>query len=455
MWIGLTLVREAIRALAFPIHMLCYVPQHRRWRELARQTLHSAAASHTDALDEFTALGGITHDGPPHLLISAGEASGEIHAVNVMRELAGMGPRWSCFGGPAMQRAGGTLVFGLSEHGIMGLAGVLRALPLLIRATARFIRLLRDDPPDLVVLVDYPGLHLVFGRLARRHGVPVLHYVAPQYWGWAPWRMKRYRGCVDGSLTILPFEGAFFARVRLPTAYVGHPVLDHIAAEPSDPVAVAAVRERATVCLLPGSRRSELVTNLQPYVEIARRLRRDHPELRFVLPHTDPRRAPMIREMLDALGADFIEFHPGSLAVWLEGSRVVLAKSGTGSLEACLYGTPTVVVYKIKSAISTALSRIFISVPWIAAANLVAGREVVPEFLFHDDAGWQRAEAALRSLLRDGPEREQCLADLVEVGERLGEPGASARVASRIRAFLYGPGENRFESPVNAPGHAQ
>ena len=204
---------------------------------------------------------------------------------------------------------GGTLLFPLSEHAIMGVSGVLRALPFIIRGLARYLRMLRDDPPDLVVLVDYPGLHLIMGRLARKRGIPVLHYIAPQYWAWAPWRMNRYRHCVDATLTILPFESAFYERAGLPAKYVGHPLLDELETEPSEPSEPPdSVPAAPMLCMLLGSRRSEITTNAGPFVAMARRLRADFPDLRFVAPHTSDRRAALIRDLLGAEGAqDLIE----------------------------------------------------------------------------------------------------------------------------------------------------
>src|SRR5690606_25372218 len=130
-------------------------------------------------------------------------------------------PRWYGFGGERLRAAGVELRFPLAEHAVMGVASVLASLPFVLRAFASFLRLLRDDPPDLALLVDYPGLHLVMAEAARRRGVPVVHYVAPQYWAWGPWRLSRYRRAVDASLTILPFEPRFFDGRGLVSAYVG------------------------------------------------------------------------------------------------------------------------------------------------------------------------------------------------------------------------------------------
>jgi lipid-A-disaccharide synthase len=313
---------------------------------------------------------------------------------------------------------------------------VLRTLPLILRAFTRYLRLLRDDPPDLVVLVDYPGLHLVMAKAAHRRRIPVLHYVAPQYWAWGPWRMRRYRRSVDATLTILPFETAFFRKFHVPATYIGHPLLDELEREPPDPAAVAAVQARPTLVLLPGSRAGEIAANLPGMLSVALALRAAAPDLRVVLPHRDPRRTQLLRSELRAAGADFVEHHEGPLAPWLAGARLVLAKSGTGSLEACLHGNPVIVVYQLRGLLSTIGYHNILSVPWIAAANLIAGRKVVPEFCFHHRGGWADVTAAAHELWRDGGRRARVLADLQDVRRRLGSAGATARVAAIVRAFV-------------------
>jgi lipid A disaccharide synthetase len=172
----------------------------------------------------------------------------------------------------------------------------------------------------------------------------------------------------------------------------------------------------------------------------ARALRAEHEGLRTVLPHQDPTRTPLLREMLLAHGADFVEHHEGPLAPWLQQARLVLVKSGTGSLEACLLGAPTVVVYQLSGMLSTLGYHNILSVPWIAAANLIAGRAVVPEFCFHGEQGWLRVLAACRELWADGPRRAEVLAGIAEVQRRLRagreRGGATARAAAVVREFL-------------------
>ncbi|MBL9079562.1 MAG: lipid-A-disaccharide synthase [Planctomycetes bacterium] len=437
----LTLVREVLRTLLVPLRLGAYLPTRHRWRRVAREVLDAAAhepppAAET-ALQEFFASRRPDRGARPHLFVSAGEASGEAHAARLVRALGGS-LRVTAFGGQPLAAAGADVRFQLSEHAVMGIAGVLRQLPLILRAFAAYLRLLRDDPPDLVVLVDYPGLHLVMAKAARRRKVPVLHYVAPQYWAWGPWRMRRYRRAVSATLTILPFETSFFRRCRVPALYIGHPLLDALAEHPPDAAAVAAVRARRTLVLLPGSRRAEIEANLPGLVRTAAALRAHDPALRCVLPHENPRRTTLLRERLAALGADWIEHHEGPLAAWLFGARLILAKSGTGSLLACLSGNPTLVVYQLRGVLSTLGYHNILSVPWIAAANLIAGRQVVPEFCFHGEPGWRRVEQAALQLWTDDAARAEVERGLADVRARLGAPGATERTAAIVRRFLNG-----------------
>jgi len=437
----LTLLREVLRALTTPFRLLAYLPSRHRWRQAARDTLDAAAheppLATEDALHEFFAKRRPDVGARPHLFVSAGEASGEGHAARLVRALP-PGLRVTAFGGEPLAAAGADVRFHLSDHAVMGVRGVLRQLPLILRAFASYLRLLRDDPPDLVVLVDYPGLHVVMAKAARRRRVPVLHYVAPQYWAWGPWRMRRYRRAVDAVLTILPFETAFFRRFRVPATYIGHPLLDELAQHPPDPAAVAAVRATRTLVLLPGSRAAEITGNLPGMLQVAQALRAGDPALRVVLPHKNPRRTALLREQLHAHGADFVEHHEGTLAPWLHGAHLILAKSGTGSLEACLSGQPTIVVYQLRGALSTLGYHNILSVPWIAAANLIAGRAVVPEHCFHGADGWQRVTADAERLWRDDAARAEVQAGLAEVRARLGATGATGRVAQVVQRFFTG-----------------
>lgn len=436
--VAVTLLRELLRAFASPFRLVAYLPFRHHWRRRAAEALAAAAReadSADDSLAPFFAKSVGNREGRAKLFVSAGEASGELHAARLVRALPD-DVHVTAFGGNQLAEVGADVRFSLSEHAVMGVVGVLKQLPLILRAYAAYLRLLRDDPPDLVVLVDYPGLHLVMAKAAKRRKVPVLHYIAPQYWAWGPWRMRRYRRAVDATLTILPFETEFFRRQNIPAAYIGHPLLDEIADSPPDEQAVADVRARRTLVLMPGSRRAEIQANLSGMLRIADKLREREPELRVVVPHKNPRRTALIRSLLDELQAKDVEHHEGPLSHWLRGAHLVIAKSGTGSLEACLHGNPTIVVYKLRGLLASLGYHNILSVPWIAGANLIANRIVAPEHCFAGDEGWRSVERDAEQLWFDDDARRICQQGLREVQQRLGQPGATQRVADIAKRFL-------------------
>lgn len=438
-------VREVVRALASPLHALWFLPTRRAHLRRSEAALAaSIGEDRSDAREAFLRAHAPRDGRTGTLFVSCGETSGETHALHLVgaveracRETGRRPPRWIGFGGARLRERGVDVRFPLADHAVMGIGGVLASIPTILRVFATYLRALRDDRPDACVLVDYPGLHLVMAEAARRRGIPVVHYVAPQYWAWGPWRMRRYRRAVDATLTILPFEPAFFGGRELASDYVGHPLLDELAAHPPDETTVEAARAVPTLVLMPGSRRKEIAHHLEPMLRVAERLRRTRPDLRVVIPHRDPRRAAMVREELARLGAlENVEVHEGDPAPWLRGARAVLAKSGTGSLEACLHGTPTVVVYAIRGAFARFMLRRMLTVPFFAGANLCMARCIVPEIAVEADAQWDgEVHDPLARLLDDGPDRARCLSDLAALRERLGEPGASERAARWILPF--------------------
>ena len=425
------MLREALRAAAVPWHALAYILRRSHWQDRARRALETPPENPKaeGPLRLLSAPG--QKQAKRHIFLSSGEASGEAHGVALIEALrsAGAEPRWTCFGGSHLAEAGAELLFPLSDQAIMGIAGVFKSLPVIIRAFSRYLRLLDQDRPDLIILIDYPGLHLVMAAAARRRKIPVIHYIAPQYWAWAPWRMRRYRHAIDHCFTILPFEVAFFAQEGIQASYIGNPLLDTL------PTPATEERDDMLLCLLPGSREREIHQHLPGMLRIAKKLRTTHPELRVVLPHRDPRRHEMILSYLRAAGPDFVEFHKGEIHAALSRARVVLAKSGTGSLESCLLGTPTVVVFRVKGWLHRFVLRYLLNVPWFASANLIAGREAVPEIALVKEHDWDLAASRVESLFLGGTARDDCLDGLAELRRRLGSGGACQRAAQWLLPF--------------------
>lgn len=438
--VALTLLREIVRVFALPWHATVYLLRRDALQHKTRELLsHWQAVDTSDALATFLRTHPPQRRAAPHLFLSAGEASGEMHAARLLHSVrAGTTTRLrvSCFGGDELAQAGGEVLVPLVRHAIIGVSGVLKSIPFILSTFARFLRLLRRDKPDLVVLVDYPGLHLVMAKAARRAGVPVIHYVAPQYWGWAPWRMARYRGSVDACLAILPFEPAFYRNSGVPCEYVGNPLIDRLHEETPDRRRVAELQVDRWLCLLPGSRRSEIARHLPGMLGVAAKLRAHDPDARFMVAHRDPRYEDLIRSILAEHGADFVEFALGEVSEKLVAARVALVKSGTGSLETALAGTPSVVVYRMGGRFMHLVYRNYLTVPWFAAANLISARNVVPERCFITDDGWEWAANEVVGLWDAGEARLRCLDQLADVPHRLGEPGASARAAVWVLAAL-------------------
>jgi lipid-A-disaccharide synthase len=460
--VTLALLGELGRVFAMPLFLLVYLWSQRRWKTIARAAVETGGPA--EGADPFHGLDrardALVDARPPragvarrHVFVSCGEASGVGHALHLARAIlescakAGSPlPRFTVFGNDELARAlpDSRLAYPLAEHPQVGIGGVLKNIGFFVRAHATFVDVLRDDPPDVVLLVDYPGMHSVMAGAARRRRIPVVHYVAPQYWAWGPWRVARYRRAVDLSLTILPFEPAFFESLGLRSAYVGHPLVDALAHEPPDPSILADARREPLLAVLPGARRLELDWHLPGMLGIVASLRARRGPLRCVLVQRDARAADRTRAALAALPADAaggpIEIVTGPPGPWLAGARAVLAKSGTASLEAALHGNPLVVVYRVAGRFYRFVYHNLLTVPYFAAANLVAGREVVPEFAVLEDRDWQRAADALDRLWQEGDVRKKAIEDLVRMRVRLGPGGASERAARVLLPYCIASG---------------
>jgi lipid-A-disaccharide synthase len=437
------LLREVLRVAAVPLHAIGYLLRRGHHRAGALAALRRTPDPSADPIGTFLRRHRHTPpaDAPtrePHVFVSCGEASGERHADGFLTAArdAGLRARITGFGGPVVARHG-SLAFPLAEHAVIGFGAVVVALPRILRAFATFARLLRTDPPDLIVLVDYPGLHMVMGRYARRRGIPVVHYVAPQHWAWAPWRMKRYARCVDLTLTLFPFEVPLLQAGGVLAAYVGHPLLEPRGAQPPPlrDATIGGPDRPATLLLMPGSRGGEIATHLPPFLRIARAMRAEDPSLRIAVAQTETRHRERIERILADADAGFATLQIGPLSNQLDAADVVLVKSGTGSLEVALRLVPNVVAYSIQSWLVRWMARHFLTVPFFAAANLVSGRVVVPEIGVRVDSEWARVEAAVRRLLRDPESRAALHRELVTIRSALGEPGADRRVAAVLLAF--------------------
>ncbi|MBI5446235.1 MAG: lipid-A-disaccharide synthase [Deltaproteobacteria bacterium] len=358
------------------------------------------------------------------IFISAGEASGDIHAGKLVRALRELRPSLGvrAVGGESLRGAGAEVVFPMEELAAMGLWEAAGRIPALLRARRTVLSDLECHRPDVFVPVDFGGLNLRLAGAARAAGIPVVYYIPPKVWAWGSWRAKRLREAVEEALVILPFEEELLGARGVRATYVGSPVLDHIGPRSFDP-------EADTVGLLPGSRAGE-VSRIWPLLLEAARLLAARRPLRFLVP-----RAPGLPAELFALdpGSGLsLEVVTGRAQEVMERSALCLVASGTATLECAVVGTPMVVVYRV-SALTYFLGKRLLSVPFVSLPNLIAGRRIVPELV---QTSAEAVAGAAEPLLEGGPEREEMLAALAGVRELLGGPGASVRAARRLLTLL-------------------
>jgi lipid-A-disaccharide synthase len=369
------------------------------------------------------------------VLVSAGDASGDLHAGAFVQALRRRVPDLRVIG-----IGGAELVVHQRELAVGGLVEVLASLRRIVAAWRRLSRALVREHPDLVVLVDSPDFNIPFARRVRRRGIPILYYVSPQVWAWRRWRIGKIARRVDRMAVIFPFEPDVYAGTSLPVDFVGHPLVERLApCSDADRVDARAAlgldAERPLVLLLPGSRRNELRYNLRLYLDVARQLHLRDPNLAFALalaPSLD-RGEVQVRlaedELPSLLRLDVLQ---GDTHAAMRAADVAVAMPGTATVELALLGTPAAVV-GVANPVSVFVARRLGSVSQYAMPNLIAGRPVMPEFV-QEDADPERIAEALRALL-GGVAREAQQADLREVRRLLGEGGAASR-ASAIAAEM-------------------
>jgi len=374
----------------------------------------------------------------PRLLISCGEASGDLYAAELVRHLRERVPDLDVLGlgGDRLQAQGASLFAHVRDLAVVGLLEVLSHLRALRAVFERVVAEAERHPPDAAVLIDYPDFNLRLARALSRRGVPVIYYVSPQVWAWRRGRLRAIRDTVRRMLVIFPFEEAIYREAGVPVTFVGHPLVSLVPAGAS----VDGLRRelgldpaRPVVALLPGSRTKEVAHNLPPITEAVRLLAARRPDLQFVAavaPSLDPE---AIRRALEGLPVTIV--HDRTHAALSAATAAVVA-SGTATVEAALLGAPMVVVYRI-SPWSYRLGRRLVRVPYYAMVNLIAGRRVVPELMQSDFTG-ERVAAEVLALVDETPQRAAVQAGLAEVRDKLGAGGASGRAADVVATFLTG-----------------
>jgi lipid-A-disaccharide synthase len=368
-----------------------------------------------------------------HYYIIAGEASGDMHASNLMLEIRKSDPEalFRCWGGDLMQAAGGELVKHYRDLAYMGFIEVVMN----IRIIFRNLRFCREDilrfKPDALILIDYPGFNLRIAEFAHRKGLRVIYYISPQVWAWKKSRIYRIRKNVDKMLVILPFEEEFYRAYHYKVEFVGHPLLDVVDRvslynDKDAFLAAQGISKRPIIALLPGSRKQEIKRMLPVMASIAKKFT----GYEFIIAGA-PSVEPSFYQQV--AGPDGPKILFGQTHELLRRAYAAMVTSGTATLETALFSVPQVVCYR-GSAISFAIARRIVDVKFISLVNLIMDRQVIKE-LIQGDFNEKNLENELTAIL-DERNRTRIISDYALLREKLGGSGASKRAARAISSML-------------------
>jgi lipid-A-disaccharide synthase len=360
--------------------------------------------------------------------IIAGEASGDLHGSNLIRELKKQDPQANIrgWGGDLMRSAGLQLVKHYRDLAFMGLTDVLWHIGTILDNFKCCKADILSFRPDSLILIDYPGFNLRMAKWAKGHGIRVLFYISPQIWAWKESRVHQIRKTVDKMLVILPFEKVFYEKRNYPVEFVGHPLVEVIRKELSLPAGIIAVN-KPFIALLPGSRKQEIREKLPVMLEMVKYF----PDYEFVIAQARGLEDDFLLEMVK--NRDRVHILKDRTYDILRQARAALVTSGTATLETALFGIPEIVCYKT-SFLTYQVARRLIRVKYISLVNLIMDKEVVPE-LIQGDLNPENLRKELRLILEDPQIRDRMTHEFAALWRKLGDGHASEQAAKAIVGF--------------------
>lgn len=379
------------------------------------------------------------------IMIVTGEASGDLHGANLVRALRAQCTEISfCgMGGTELASLGVEILCDADKVSVVGITEVFSHLKDIFTALSILKRRMISDPPDLLIIIDLPDFNLILAKKAKKLGIPVFYYIAPQVWAWRSGRVRTIKRRVDKLGVILPFEENYFKQKGVDTEYVGHPLLDTVKTTLTRDDFLQKYdigADQRCIGLLPGSRKKEIITLLPYFLGAAELLQKNEKKLNSLV-FLIPQASTITRKDLDDAGLADCQEQLNIKVITDDRYNMMsvcdgaVAASGTVTLELAILKIPMVVVYKLTN-ITYFLGRLLVKLDHFSLVNLIAGKTAVPELLQHEVTAANIAQK-LATLIGETEEREQTLSDLQEVRTRLGEKGASQKAATVAQELLY------------------
>ena len=369
-----------------------------------------------------------------HIMVLTGEPSGDLHAGHLVREIKKLNDRvyFSGIGGPHLENQNVDLFYNISKLSAMGLTEVLMQFGQIKKAFDQFKKKLRENTPDLIILVDYPGFNLKAAQFAKdQYNIKILYYIAPKVWAWKKSRLKKIKKYIDHAALILPFEEKIYKKAEIQSTYVGNPLLDeysenmpkillgsdHLSSNDKDSIIIG---------LLPGSRKAEIKNLLDIMIKAANLIHQNNKKIIFIISKASSIKSKALEAEFKKNRTDFIfQISDGPVKNIFLKSNLVIAASGTVTLEAALCCVPTIIVYKM-SSVSYWMAKLFVKVKYAGLANLIVNAEVMPELLQNNATPEKINKKALYMLDNLFYFKNQ----LQMVRKLLGKKGASKRAAN-------------------------
>ena len=368
-----------------------------------------------------------------NIFISVGEASGDIHGANLIKRFNAInsGLQFTGMGGRLMLEAGQEQFYTVKEMAILGIWEVIKHLPFIKRVFKEFTALFARGQIDAVILVDYPGFNLRLAKIAKKYDIPVFYYICPQMWAWGRKRIFKIKKYVDHSFVIFDFEKDFFQKYGVPATYIGHPIIEAINA--LNPANDQIEKKNKLLALLPGSREHEIESLLPTMFSVGEAVEQKFPDWQYVIARAMEMDEKTYTSVCEGLKLE--KLVTNRFYDILKSADAAIVASGTAALETAIFGVPHIITYRV-NPLTWFIGKALVKLPFIGMANILSGKEIIPEFL-QSDMQPEKIESALIPLLEMGSvERDKQIAEMREVTDKLNGSNASEIAVLKILEIL-------------------